>query len=521
MQPAEATTMGDLLQAVAETWPGICAIEDRGRSWTFADVRTQADAVSRALIAGGFEPGDRIAIWAPNLAEWVFIAAGAQQVGIAIVPLNTRYKGREAADIIRRSGAKWLFTVNSFIGMDFPAMLEGEDLPALCRTILLDAGIGAWTMSGSEITEAALRERIEATGPQTIADILYTSGTTGRPKGVMAGQEQTLKCCNAWCEATGLRKGDRYLIVNPFFHSFGYKAGWLACLLRGATILPVARFDAGEVLEMIESKAVSVLPGPPTLYQSLLDHPRQASRDLSTLRLAVTGAASVPPSLIHRIRNELGFHDVLTAYGLTEACGTVTSTHPGDPVELIAESCGVPIPGVDIRVVDATGQDVAVNTQGELLVRGFNVMRGYLDDPDATAQAIDPEGWLHTGDIVTCDALGYLRITGRSKDMFICGGFNCYPAEIESMIMEHPGVSRVAVVGLPDERMGEIAHAVVVPAQNTVLEAEALIAWCRARMANFKAPRSVELVAELPVNASGKVLHYVLRERAIAERVAP
>jgi len=330
-----------------------------------------------------------------------------------------------------------------------------------------------------------------------------------------------LKCCNAWCEATGLRKGDRYLIVNPFFHSFGYKAGWLACLLRGATILPVARFDAGEVLEMIESKAVSVLPGPPTLYQSLLDHPRQASRDLSTLRLAVTGAASVPPSLIHRIRNELGFHDVLTAYGLTEACGTVTSTHPGDPVELIAESCGVPIPGVDIRVVDATGQDVAVNTQGELLVRGFNVMRGYLDDPDATAQAIDPEGWLHTGDIVTCDALGYLRITGRSKDMFICGGFNCYPAEIESMIMEHPGVSRVAVVGLPDERMGEIAHAVVVPAQNTVLEAEALIAWCRARMANFKAPRSVELVAELPVNASGKVLHYVLRERAIAERVAP
>jgi acyl-CoA synthetase (AMP-forming)/AMP-acid ligase II len=231
------------------------------------------------------------------------------------------------------------------------------------------------------------------------------------------------------------------------------------------------------------------------------------------LQLAVTGAASVPPMLIRRIRDELGFRDVLTAYGLTEACGTVTATHPGDPPELIAESCGVPIPGVEVRVTDDQGRDAAPGQPGELLVRGFNVMQGYLDDPAATREAIDTDGWLHTGDIVTRDPQGYIRITGRAKDLFICGGFNCYPAEIEAMIMEHPAVARVAIVGVPDERMGEVARAYIVPQDGATIDRDAFIVWCRERMANFKVPRSVELMAELPVNASGKVLHHQLRAR--------
>jgi acyl-CoA synthetase (AMP-forming)/AMP-acid ligase II len=507
-------TMGGLLTQAARRWGEDPAIEDGGHRWTFGELRDQARAVSRALVADGLVSGDRIAIWAPNRAEWILLAAGAQQIGIAIVPLNTRYKGREAADIIRRSKAKRLFTVRTFLDMDLAGMLEGEPTPGLDEILFLDTGFDAWLKRGLGIDEAELGNRIEAACPDTIADILYTSGTTGRPKGVMAGQGQTLECSEAWCEATGVHRGDRYLIVNPFFHSFGYKAGWLACLLRGATALPVPVFEAGAVLARIESDRVTVLPGPPTIYQSLLEHPDRARTDLSSLRLAVTGAASVPPVLIRRIRDELGFRDVLTAYGLTEACGTVTSTHPGDSPELIAASCGVPIPGVEVRVIDNEGRDVEQGEPGELLVRGFNVMKGYLDDPDATEAAIDPEGWLHTGDIVTRDPQGYIRVTGRSKDMFICGGFNCYPAEIEAMIMEHPDVSRVAIVGVPDERMGEVARAYIVPNGGATIDQGAFIAWCRARMANFKVPRSIEVVAELPTNASGKVLHHQLRERA-------
>ena len=309
----------------------------------------------------------------------------------------------------------------------------------------------------------------------------------------------------------GLREGDRYLIINPFFHTFGYKAGWLACLLRGATVLPVAVFDAGETLARIATDRITVVPGPPTLYQSLLEHPARAASDLSSLRLAVTGAANVPASLIHRMHDELGFPEVVAAYGLTEACGVVTATHAGDPVERVASTCGRPIPGVSLRIVDADGRDVPDGEPGELLVRGFNVMQGYLDDPAATAEAITPDGWLHTGDIAIRDADGYLRITDRAKDLYICGGFNCYPAEIESLILDHPDVARAAVVGVPDTRMGEVGRAYVVPRAGAALDPEAFIAWCRGHMANYKAPRSVEVVGELPTNAAGKVQRFLLR----------
>jgi acyl-CoA synthetase (AMP-forming)/AMP-acid ligase II len=504
--------MAGLLAEVEGRWGDDLAIEDGGRRWTFREVRARARAASRALIADGLASGDRIAIWAPNCAEWILLASGAQQIGVAIVPLNTRYKGQEAADIIRRSNARRLFTVRNFLGLDLAGMLAGQQIPELGETLFLDGGFEAWLERGRGIGEAELGARMAAVDPDTIADILYTSGTTGRPKGVMAGQGQTLQTCEAWCDATGMHAGDRYLIVNPFFHSFGYKAGWLACLLRGAIALPAAVFDPGAVLARIEAERVTVLPGPPTIYLSLLEHPDRARRDLSSLRLAVTGAASVPPVLIRRIRDELGFRHVLTAYGLTEACGTVTSTHPGDPPELIAVSCGAPIPGVELRVIDDRGRDVEQDQPGELLVRGFNVMKGYLDDPDATKQAIDAQGWLHTGDIVTRDAAGYIRITGRLKDMFISGGFNCYPAEIEAMIMEHPDIARVAIVGVPDERMGEVARAYVVLKDGAEMDQNDFIAWCRGRMANFKVPRSVGVLAELPTNASGKVLHHLLRE---------
>lgn len=508
----EPATIGALLEQGARLWPEQPAIEDEaGNRLSFVELRAAARALSRALIACGAAAGERIAIWAPNSPEWIIAAAGAEQIGLELVPLNTRFKGREAADILTRAGVTRLFTVRDFLGLDYAAMLREQDLPALREIVFLDQGLDAWIAQGDGVAEAEVDARIAAVSPDDVIDILFTSGTTGRPKGAMSGHGQNLRLFEAWSEAVGLRAGDRYLIVNPFFHSFGYKAGWLACLLRGATAMPVSRFDAAEVLRRIATEGITVLPGPPTLFQSLLDAPERGEYDISSLRLAVTGAASVPPVLIQRMRDDLGIDDVLTAYGLTETCGVVSATHSGDPAELVAESCGTPIPGVEVRLVDNEGADVPLGTPGELLVRGFNVMKGYLDDPKATAETIDADGWLRTGDIATQDERGYLRISDRVKDMFISGGFNCYPAEIEAYILSHPDVARVAVVGRPHHRMGEVAHAVVVAKPGAARDSEAFLAWCRETMANYKAPRSVEWVDELPVNASGKVQRFLLK----------
>ena len=498
-------TMGALIAQSAARWPDRAFIHgEDDTEISFAAFRDATRAVSRALIARGGTPGDRIAIWAPNSPAWAIVAAGATQIGLELIPLNTRFKGAEAEDILIRGEVRWLFTADRFLGLDYVAMLADRPLPALEETILLDH-LDPWLAAGATVPDADLDARIAAVSDDDVADILFTSGTTGRPKGAMARHSANLRTFQAWCDAVGLREGDRYLIVNPFFHTFGYKAGWIAALLRGATIYPVAIFDAAKVLARIAEAGITVLPGPPTIFQALLDVSDRTAGDTATLRLAVTGAASVPPILISRMRDELGIDDVLTAYGLTESCGCASATHSGDPVELVAASCGTPIPGVAVRLVDADGRDVPAGEPGELLVRGFNVMKGYLDDPEATAAAIDPDGWLRTGDIATQDAAGYLRITDRAKDLFICGGFNCYPAEIEARILEHPEVARVAVVGRPDPRLGEVGHAVVVAKPGAVRDPAAFVAWCREQMANYKAPRSVEWVDELPVNAAGKV----------------
>jgi len=321
-----------------------------------------------------------------------------------------------------------------------------------------------------------------------------------------------------WAERVDLRKGDRYLIVNPFFHTFGYKAGWVACLLRGATIVPMPIFDVAETVRQIEHNKISFMPGPPTIYQSLLAEVAKGKpRDFSSLRVAVTGAAPVPPALVKRMRDELGMQNVVNGYGMTE-CGVISMTRQGDDPETIAHTCGFPMPGMEVRCVDDASQDVPPGETGEILVRSYAVMQGYLDNPAATAEAIDPERWLHTGDVGSVDDRGYLRITDRKKDMYISGGFNCYPAEIEKLLCGHPAVEIAAVVGVPDERLGEIGKAFIVLRRGARAEPEEIIAWARGMMANYKAPRLVEVVADLPRNASGKVLRMALREQASGGR---
>jgi acyl-CoA synthetase (AMP-forming)/AMP-acid ligase II len=490
------------------------ALVDGDLRLSFAQLAAAVDEASRALIASGVQPGERVAIWAPNTAEWAIAALAVHRAGVVLVPLNTRFKGHEAAYILERANARLLFTVTDFLSTDYVELLSAAPpLPSLREIVVLRGtareGFISWTEfleRAAGVTADESQSRADAITADDLCDILFTSGTTGRPKGAMLTHGATVRAYGAWSEVVGLREGDRYLIVNPFFHAFGLKAGVLACVLRGATIIPHAVFDVDTVMARAAEERVSMLPGPPTIYQSILDHPRLAEFDMSSLRLAVTGAAAVPVELIRRMRAELNFETIVTGYGLTEATGIATMCRHDDDAETIANTSGRAIPDVEVVVAG----------DGEVLVRGYNVMRGFVDDPEATAEAIDSDGWLHTGDIGVLDEHGNLRITDRKKDMFIVGGFNAYPAEIEGMLLEHPAVGQVAIVGAPDTRMGEVGYAYVVPRHGATVEPDELIAWCREKMANYKVPRHVEVVDALPLNASGKVLKYELRDKARA-----
>jgi acyl-CoA synthetase (AMP-forming)/AMP-acid ligase II len=304
----------------------------------------------------------------------------------------------------------------------------------------------------------------------------------------------TLRLYSEWNDLAGTREGDRYLIVNPFFHIFGYKAGVIASMIRGMTVYPFPVFDIDRVLEVVEKEKITVLPGAPTIYHELLAAQRRGGHDMSSLRVAVTGAADIPVELIRRIREELPFQSIMTGYGLTEA-GTITASRQGDSFEDIATTAGTPCDGFEMRIAD----------DGEVLARGYSIMKGYFADPIATAEAVDNEGWLHTGDLGVLDVNGRLKIIGRKKDMFIVGGFNAYPAEIEGFLLEHPAVAQAAVIGVPDERMGQVGKAFIVLRPGEAVSEDELIAWAKARMAGFKAPRSVKFIDALPLNATGKV----------------
>ncbi|MBS0510050.1 MAG: fatty acid--CoA ligase family protein [Proteobacteria bacterium] len=516
--PPLARTLPALVLEAAQRHAGRTFIEDGDTLIDYADLPARVLAVSRGLIAHGIAPGDRVAIWAPNRAEWILAALGIHCAGAVMVPINTRMKGAEAADILERSRSRVLFVVDRFLDVDYPAMLAGCRPATLEKVVAIgacgdhaDLDWAAFLAAGADVAEWEARARAEAVRPDDVSDLMFTSGTTGRPKGVMSAHRQIIQAFIEYVNIAGIQPGDRYLIVNPFFHAFGYKAGWVTCLIAGATVLPHPVFDAEAVFRRIEADRISVLPGPPTLYLSMLAHPRLAQTDLSSLRVAVTGASTIPPVLIERMRRELGFKVVLTAYGLTECGGLATICAADDDAETVALTSGHAIPGTEVRIVDADNQPLQAGEAGEICLRGFHVMKGYFEDAKATAETIDEEGWLHTGDIGTLDARGYLRITDRLKDMFIVGGFNCYPAEIEAALTSHPAIAQVAVIGVPDERMGEVGCACVVLRPGAALDEAGLIAWSREHMANYKVPRMVRFYDALPVNASNKVAKNELR----------
>jgi len=513
------TTIPALLADAAARRPDTTAVIEGDLRLTYADLLDEARAFGAGLVAIGVAPGDRVAIWAPNSARWIISVLGLFQAGAVLVPINTRFKGPEAAPLLERTQAKVLVTVTDFLGTDYAALVAGAELPALEALIVLEGPIPSDACSWDDLRASATDEaRIEverrsaAVGPDDPSDILFTSGTTGIPKGVVQTHARTLQVATDWVAMTGLTAGDRYLMVNPYFHMFGLKAGILASVAAGATMLPEPVFDVDRVLARVAAEAVTVLPGAPTIYQALLDHPTRDDHDLSSLRVAVTGAADIPVPLIRRIFDELPFSTVITGYGLTEG-GTAAATAPGDDPETIATTVGRPRPGFELRIVDDQGKDVPTGEPGEILLRGGSIMSHYLDDPEATAATVSPEGWLRTGDLGVIDEHGCLRIVGRSKDMFIVGGFNAYPAEIEGALLRHPDIQQAAVIGVPDERLGEVGVAFVVARPGAAATGDDIIEWSRAQMANYKVPRVVEILDELPVNATGKVVKDDLRAR--------
>ncbi|GAA1220015.1 FadD3 family acyl-CoA ligase [Prauserella alba] len=516
-------TIPNALQAASKRFGDGEAIVDGQVRITFDQLLEHVRTVARALLARGVRSGDRVAVNSPNTHHWVIAALGVHYAGATLVPVNTRFTGVETVDLIRRSRATALIVAGDFLGTDRlaearAAAAEGDlDTLRLIVRVPLPGPLAPDPVAvdwddlvdvAAAVEPAEADARAAAVAGDDIADILFTSGTTGRSKGVLSAHHQSLDVAAAWADRGGLNSRDRYLVVNPFFHSFGYKAGVLIGLLSGATLLPQITFDAAAALELIGRERVSVLPAAPTVFRTLLEHPERAAADLSSLRLAVTGAATVPVTLVERMGGELGFDTVLTAYGLTEAV-VATMCEPGDDPATIARTCG--------RA--AAGFEVCIGERDEVLLRGPNVMRGYLDDPDATAQAIDAGGWLHTGDVGRLDEAGNLSITDRLKDMYICGGFNVYPAEVEQELSRVDGVREVAVIGVPDPRLGEVGKAFVVPADPAAGDSpseESLLEHCTQRLANYKRPRSVEFVGELPRNASGKVLKRLLGKERVA-----
>lgn len=502
---SDPRTVPAVLDRIAVQFSDHDALVTPEKRLTYGQLRDEVRRAAAAMIDLGVAVGDRVAIWSPNTWHWVVAALATHHCGAVLVPLNTRYTASEAADILTRTEAPLLIAAGRFLGADRTEQLDRDALPALRHIVRvpIDEKDGTWDefmARGTDLTE--VDARAAAVSPDDVSDILFTSGTTGRSKGVRCAHRQSLDASAAWAACGQLTSADRYLCINPFFHNFGYKAGILACLQTGATLYPLLTFDPEQTMKAVAEHRITVLPGPPTIYQTLLDHPRRADHDLSSLRFAVTGAAVVPVVLIERMQSELDIDIVLTAYGLTEAAGFGTMCSADDDAVTVATTCGRPIADFELRLDDS----------GEVLLRGPNVMLGYLDDAEATAAAVDADGWLHTGDIGTLDAAGNLTITDRLKDMYICGGFNVYPAEIEQVLARLDGVAEAAVIGVPDERLGEVGKAFVVAKAGAQLDEATVIAYTREHLANFKVPRSVVFLDVLPRNPGGKVVKPTLRE---------
>jgi fatty-acyl-CoA synthase len=503
------TTVGGVLQAAAEAAPDRVGLVfarpgDHGRrQWTFAELLDESERAAAALLQR-FEPGERVAVWAPNLPEWLLLEFGAALAGLTLVTVNPALREREVLHVLANSRAAGLFLVPEHRGNAMESSLEviRSQLPALRQVVRF----GEW----GEFLESTRGDvRLPAVGPEDIAQVQYTSGTTGVPKGVLMHHRGLTNAARLWAQTLGARPGERWLNPNPLFHGAGSGFMTLGPLqLLGTQVL--CQFDPGLVLELIASERPTVVAAAATMVELMVRHPDFGRRDLSSPRVLAAGGMPVAPDLVRRLESGLGV-SFRISYGQTEACGLTHSIYGNEPPNVKMETVGRPLPQVEVRVADpSSGRTQPLGAGGEVLVRGYQVMAGYLDLPEATASAIDAEGWLHTGDLGSMDTQGNLRIEGRLKEMIIRGGENIFPREIEEVIGSHPAIAAVAVVGLPDAVFGEQVAACVQLAPGASTDVAELRALCERNLARFKVPVRWDFVAEMPRTPLGKIQKFLL-----------
>ncbi len=501
------------------------AVRFNGRDFDYAALEHASRQIAKALLGMHVKRGDRIAIWGINSAQWIIAALAIQAVGAVLVPLGTRLRAREVEGIIADAEVGIVFCDHGFGGYDFVAALGSLETAPSLRVILMDEQghsdaavptFSALLTQAGTADDAALDARIAAGAGDDLCDIIFTSGTTGRPKGVPMTCAKSLAACAAQqSDISRFTPGDVFAISFPFAHNAGYRAGWQIALLQGVRILPIGIVDAGTMLELIEREGVTFLPLVVPVAQGLVDHPDRARYDLSSLKVVGTGGTTIPVKLIEDLRAHLGTAtEVQTGYGLTETAGSVSTTSRADAATVVSKTVGRAISNLEVRILGPDHAELQRGEIGEIAVRGPQVMAGYYNNPEATAAAFTADGFLLTGDAGSMDEQGYITITDRIKDMYLAGGFNCYPAEIEHVMRQMPGIAQVAVIGVPDDRLGEVGKAFVVPAPDAELSEAAIIEWCRTEMANYKVPRSVVFMDVLPVNATGKVAKTELRALA-------
>ena len=528
-------TVGDMLDQQAarfgEREALVQAVGDTDATllrWTYAELRDRADQAARGLIAIGIAAGDHVAVLAPNLPEWILLEYALAKVGAVLVTVNTAYRQHELGYLLRQGRVRTLFTVAAFRGNDYLTTLhtliaEGS-VPEFEQAVLLGEEPGEGTLTFAEllrrsdaVSPEALRQRQAAVRPGDVVQIQYTSGTTGAPKGVMLTHTGILNNANLMGHRAGWTEQDRLLAVMPLFHTAGCVCNVLGMLTRGGALIGMAVFDAARALGLIVAERVTIMNGVPTLFLRLLNEPgvREGRYHAgSTLRTAFVGGTSIPATVLQQMLDAFGARPMVIM-GMTEASPLITQTLPTDSLERNSSSAGIPLPFTEIKVIDpASGEAVPLNAEGELCIRGYGVTPGYFAMPERTAETIDAEGWLHSGDLATLDEGGYLRIVGRTKDMVIRGGENIYPAEIENLLMHHPMVEQVQVVGVPDTEFGEEAFAFIILRPGAELTEAALRDDARASFSRHKVPRYMAFVDAFPQTASGKVQKFELREQA-------
>jgi fatty-acyl-CoA synthase len=520
--PLLGETIGANLERTVAAHPDRDALVARHQDvrLTWRELDAAVDRVARGLMAMGLETGDRLGIWAPNCAEWVLVQYATAKAGIVMVNVNPAYRTAELEYVLKQSGAKALVAARAFKTSDYAAMID-EVRPhcaALEHVVLLDSPDWDALLAGADtVPEADLRARSAALQFDDPINIQYTSGTTGFPKGATLSHHNILNNGYFVAQACGYSEADRVCIPVPFYHCFGMVMGNLGCSTHGACmVIPAPSFEPEATLRAVADERCTSLYGVPTMFIAELDHPDFDTFDLSSLRTGIMAGSPCPVEVMRRVIDRMHMGDVTICYGMTETSPVSTQTGADDDVEHRTGTVGRVHPHVEIKVVDPdTGATVPRGAPGELCTRGYSVMLGYWDEPEKTADAIDRAGWMHTGDLATMDADGYVKIVGRSKDMIIRGGENVYPREIEEFLYAHPDVADVQVVGVPDERYGEEIAAFVVAREGAGLDDEAIRAFCQGRIAHYKVPRHVLVVAEFPMTVTGKVQKFKLREQAI------